>query len=872
MFKCLMSLILSVCLAMGCVPLSVSAESSLGSVLETVDVRLVVNGDVHKFAAIEFENEYYYTREDLYVALPDFDTNRARTYAYKNQEYFCLSDICRTADVFYTHDDVLDADYVWTYPDVKAPKSSSDDELNRAAELGIYSTDADKTTIRYCDFFPMLDRVVELADETKLATWKALFPEARTATDCMTRFEGMMAVMRCAVTLGGDYADFNYNSGPVHRRIGEKFGDEIERIKPSPFRYIPDSFPNTYSGGGFESSHSVYEWYDHAVAYFYAFGRISLVSNKTLFEYDSEANSMLPDKPFTREAAVLAALRLLESSAYDETLISLSDERAIKPDATIITPELVARANERPVVSDDNLPIWKGFVIGWDYCTTRLPASESDLRDVANWGFNSVRLMVTYQTFFDTRVSEVDLNKLKQLDQLVASAMKYNLHLNLVTFSMPGRWTKNDAKDFTSIGEFDLFTNRERQKEANAIWALLSERYKDVPSSSLSFSPIWEPFNKNLSSGLPYKPYKASDVVKVYDKLVGTIKQYDPDRFVIYEPTETNGADGIIEQATLIRQKIESKYEGTQMLTNFCAAPFVYANMTAEVGAHIDNNNHSIFKGEDAYPTTIFALQRKIGREEPLEMTGELVKGTLFDVYLKQVSGKGELKITADGEQLYSEQLEKAEYDVGYPLSVYYPFAKSDKLISFTLDSDVRKLEISFSGKSLEWSGIYITLPAEYAVKRWYFPTEYDAFLEGSDRNQDPYLRDTSSIMLSPNVDTGARHIVINADVSFSSESIWEQANKDTIESWARAISEFAPRSVVRFEDARFGGCPQTAALHYYTDLLSALKKYNLGWYSNDYINIREPGARHTLAGSVAVNYGDGVINVDLMKLLQTWQ
>lgn len=181
---------------------------------------------------------------------------------------------------------------------------------------------------------------------------------------------------------------------------------------------------------------------------------------------------------------------------------------------------------------------------------------------------------------------------------------------------------------------------------------------------------------------------------------------------------------------------------------------------------------------------------------------------------------------------------------MGYPVSGYYPYAKSDKLITVTLEEDVERLEISFSGDLVEWSGIDVTLPDSYAVERWWFQTEYDAAMEGVEA-QPPYLTKTSRIMLCPNsYDTG-RQIVIHPDVTYSSETVWEQANKETIEAWAKAISEFAPHSVVRIETANFNACSLDAALAYYNDLFEALDRYGLGWYSNDYINFSDGGRRY---------------------------
>jgi hypothetical protein len=456
------------------------------------------------------------------------------------------------------------------------------------------------------------------------------------------------------------------------------------------------------------------------VAYRYAFGRVSLVSDKTLFDYNEAENSMLPDKSFAYHDAALAAIRLYESSPSASSFIPISDERAVTYDPSIITDSLLERAKAHDALLKQSMPVLKGLIIGIGYESVSVPVVSADLRNIANWGFNSVRVMLTFQSLFDMDAQNVEETKLKQLDKLVAAAMQYNLHLNIVTVSMPGRWALNDATTFTSVGEFDLFTNPKKQKQANTIWAVLAQRYSAVPGSVLSFSPLWETLNLNLSTGLPVKSYAPKDVAKVYDQLVGTIRQYDPDRMIIYEPTPTNAAEDIIRESAVTRSKLEDKYTDTLMMTNFCDGPFVYACMTAEEGEHIDNNNHSMFIPD--YPVTIYAAQSHISRGKPLELTGELVAGTQLDIYLGEVKGKGTLEILADGEKLFSERLSSKKYDVGYPLSRYYPFAQSDKKISVVLASDADKVEIQYSGNWFDWCGINVTLPEAYTVERWWFP------------------------------------------------------------------------------------------------------------------------------------------------------
>lgn len=839
-----------------------ASEPAVADSASEVSARVVLNGTVHQLSGYEYNGSYFFQQTDLPGELSDANLTGAQTFEKNGVAYFSLRDICADANYSFTHDDVLAAEYIWTYPDAAQVVMQSE-EVGRAVSMGIGEVKPEDAVVTYAEFFTMLDRVVELAAPDKLADWQAQFPQARAAADAMTRYEGMKAVLKCAVALGGDFVTFNVDWLPLNNKIGEKVWGEIDRIT-NPDRYIPNDYP--YQGGGF-AREDFSEWDDASVAYRYSYARVSLVNNQSIFDYDEAENSMLPDLPFTYEAAMLAAIRLLESTSAQSDFIALTDLNAITYDPAIITDDLLQRANARPQVSQDNLPLLKGLVFGGEYSFTGMPVTEAELRNVANWGFNSARVMLTFQTLFDMDVTTVQETKLKQLDKLVAAAMKYNLHLNLVTFSMPGRWADFDPLTFTSIGEFDLFTNAEKQKQAVAIWTMLAERYKDVPSSALSFSPLWETLNSNLSTGLPVDSYTETDVAKVFDLLVAAIRQQDADRLVIYEPTATNWAEDIVRQSALIQSTLEGNYSNVMMSTNFCEGAFVYANMTAQEGENIDNNNHSMFLSD--YPATIYAAQREIRKGQPLEMTGELVAGTKLEIYLSKVWGTGDFEVLADGEPLYSEKLSQKTYDVGYPVSRYYPYAKSDKLITVTLEEDVERLEISFSGDLVEWSGIDVTLPESYAVERWWYQTEYDAALEGAEVKP-PYLTKTSRIMLCPNSNDSGRQIVIHPDVTYSSETVWEQANKETIEAWAKTISEFAPHSVVRIETANFNKCSLDAALAYYNDLFEALDRYGLGWYSNDYINFSDGGRGYV--GFTPVNYMGGAYCIELLQQLQQWQ
>ena len=459
---------------------------------------------------------------------------------------------------------------------------------------------------------------------------------------------------------------------------------------------------------------------------------------------------------------------------------------------------------------------------------------------------------------------------LKKLDAILAAAAKYHIHVNLLTFSLPGRWTSFDYSTYKSSGEFDLFTNKNRQAEANRIWTLFSERYKDVPNSILSFCPIWEPNNYNMSTGLPVPNYSDQNIADVYVRTIQAIKDQAPDRMVIFEPTGISDVNEIARVCDTIRTAVSEKFPNAVMMSNFCEAPFVYAEMTAVAGDNIDMQNHSMFKPE--YPTTIYAAQHHLDHNNPLVMNGALKSGTKIDVYLSQTEGSGMFTISSDNLVLYSEELSSKNYKTDAPLSGYYPYAKSEKQISVVLPSDAKQLQIGYSGKSFDWSGIDVTLPAAYSVQRWWYMSGYDANLMGT-QAQEPTLLSTSTIMISPNSYDSGNPITLNEDITYSSSEIVAQSNQQTIEDWAKTMSEFSPQLVVRFENAMCTiGCSHDSAIRYYNDLLAALDRYGMGWYCNNYNTIIH-GNWTAFAGIKPVMYSNGmVIDVEMLKLLQSYQ
>lgn len=827
--------------------------------------RIVINGNVHKIKSYLIKGEYFIKPQELENVLKDSSkpfkmaelADKLHSVMIDNVRYVKISDIAKLMNFSCTNDTVLKAEYIWTDENYGG---EADKDFSRAIGLGLVPDNLKgdgSRQITSTEFRSLLVSLIQKMEPDK-AEW--FQQQVTTFSKPLLRGEGFVMAYYAAACVG---ADTHNNSFDNRKADGNDFWDG------NGYDFDP-LFPHIWDGPvKFSTDNNSWHNY-YTAAFLWSFWHSSPISGGQVFEYDEAAGSMRQKEPLKVGEAVDAAVRIYDSYTAPVQYNALTDESVVNYDPTIITDALLNKANALPAVTSKNMPVWKGFVLsnGGSYENTDIVESQNDLRNIANWGFNSIRLMLTYRTLFDENVKTANVGNFKKLDTLIAAAIRYHLHMDLLTFSLPGRWTSYDTTTFKTVASLDLFTNPDRQREANTLWAVLAERYKNIPSSVLSFCPIWEAQNTSLSSGLDVTPYTVDDVANVYSQLIDTIRKASSNRLILFEPTPNNSADSILTESKKIKDTIEGKYTNVVMMSNFCEMPFVYAEMTAVAGEHIDHNNHSMFK--PAYPTTIYATQYHFDHGSALNMNGALVAGTKLDLYLSKVNGNGEFQIVADGKTIYNEAMTTTSFHVDTPLSGYYPYAQSDKHISITLPSDVKDLQISYSGNWFEWSGMEVTLPDNYSVKRWWFPSMYDAAKNGTEQSS-PELKDTSTIMISPyNYNTGGT-ITINPDITYKTSEIRAQSNQQTIEAWAKMMHEYSPNLVVRFENAGFSvGCIHDSALKYYDDLLTAFDKYGISWYSNDYFLLLRGPVFY--AGITTVPYNGMSLDIDMLKLFQSHQ
>lgn len=128
-----------------------------------------------------------------------------------------------------------------------------------------------------------------------------------------------------------------------------------------------------------------------------------------------------------------------------------------------------------------------------------------------------------------------------------------------------------------------------------------------------------------------------------------------------------------------------------------------------------------------------------------------------------------------------------------------------------------------------------VTLPEQYAIKRWFAPSIYESFLEEGEKNYDlfPYEKENSTILICPTI-LDATEITIHSDISYSTERIAVQSNSEIVDAWFKEAAELYPGAVVRCESADFSG-EYYSQVRYFDDVLASLQKYGLGFFSNDF-------------------------------------
>lgn len=606
---------------------------------------------------------------------------------------------------------------------------------------------------------------------------------------------------------------------------------------------------------------------------------VSIVSNKEILEY-YVGKGWEWDQAFIWEDAVRAVTRLYDSFEPEIEYASINDPRVTAPDASVITPKLITKAAQNEIHDIKDMPRQIGFFCGEGNGDLSLPwrfgLTPKEIREYAGWGFNSLRYQVSWRHLFDADL-KANLNVFESLDEIIATAMEFGVHINLSMCAMPGcgaYWADNYRDEY--IMDNDIL-NPEKRKKACDIWRAIATRYKDVPNANLSFQPISEylglynpdDFGKGQS-------FTVEQIDDYHDIMIDAIREVSPERFIFYTvlfmPSKTQSGDNAAVGMEQYRHMSE-KYTNIRPVCGLMDMAYMFYEYNTGDG-NIDWAHHSVWV--PTYPNTIYGGNGTVHNDDKLIIDGCLPIGTTINFYIANANN-ATLNIAADGETLYEKAALDGDFNMGYAIAFGEPFRKSDKMISVTLDSDTKAVIMSAKEGSFNWCGLEVKLPDTYTVQKWRKLSEWDketGLVPEEDKDKYLYLASTSTIQTGPTTnewDGGSLYVTINKDVTFTSSYIFSYSNKELTELIAKENSEVFPKWACAFEDILV--TDMTGALNYWDDTMEVYQRYGVDcWISALGLMSEESLAPFRIVDYEGEDFeGHHNFNVKLLRILQKY-
>jgi endoglucanase len=179
-----------------------------------------------------------------------------------------------------------------------------------------------------------------------------------------------------------------------------------------------------------------------------------------------------------------------------------------------------AEAAALPNPTAAKLPRWRGFNLLEKYVKeghSNPPFREKDFETIAEWGFNFVRLPMSYLCWADHGDAlKFREDQFKDIDRAVELGRQYGVHVNMNFHRAPG-YCVNPPKE-----PLDLWSDDKALDACAANWAHFAKRYKGIPNSHVSFDLLNEP------PDIPEEKY-----ARVVKRLVEAIRHEDSQRLVI---------------------------------------------------------------------------------------------------------------------------------------------------------------------------------------------------------------------------------------------------------------------------------------------------------------------------------------------------
>jgi len=213
------------------------------------------------------------------------------------------------------------------------------------------------------------------------------------------------------------------------------------------------------------------------------------------------------------------------------------------------------------------IPRWRGFNLTELTRGKRSQAfREQDLQWMAEWGFDFARLPCNYWAW-STREDwmTIDEAALKPVDDVIELGRKYGIHFNLNLHRIPGYCVSQCELEPHLLFDSPREAMERALEAAVHHWRFLARRYREIPSSQLSFDLFNEP--PFMSDHTRY--------VEVARALIGAIRESNPDRLIFADGADIGQtpvldlADaGIVQSTRGYLPKMVSHYTATWVPKN----------------------------------------------------------------------------------------------------------------------------------------------------------------------------------------------------------------------------------------------------------------------------------------------------------------
>lgn len=498
-----------------------------------------------------------------------------------------------------------------------------------------------------------------------------------------------------------------------------------------------------------------------------------------------------------------------------------------------IPEEIKNKSESLPAVSFETLPKWHGleyevmgdYPDGYRYYGFESGEfSEQDIKNIAELGFNFVRVPLNTKYYFKNEdINQPDMSCWENLDSLVRWGIEYHVHISLVVSETYGYNCTYSEEEGT------LFTNEEQMKLFLTFWETVARRYADISTNALSFNILNEPCD-----WIGEERY-----CKLALTVAEKIWEYAPNRLIISDMN--NGG-------------LEPLYG------------LVGSGIVQSIHCYQPNSLHA---GEiKSWPYEIPMVNSHIYGGDHFTLRGDFPSGTEVTVAMTGISSERKMMLLAENEECELFSARSPEIGVNHCTNIYTDdvgnvgYANYDVTVTKALTNQAKTLEIYPSGDAngtLDISQIDVRYPGgeSISIEASYIEDNYSEIVPVADLS----------------IDVGGKITDNNPSTEYQSDSAYDI-------NWLRGYFEryaaFAEETGTTIFVNEFG-VPTTAdydaTLSYIDDFLTVLDEHNWCWSMYDYIGpfclVKGENPDHIRKGAEYSTIGDCEVDVKLYETLQ---